>query len=284
MLRQYVADLRMPGNCVPQERSKERQWHSGSGSSFRFPGTSSAGSGFRRAPPGRLFTPAVHPCSARCSPRDLRQLTGRDGLVPRPGPSYYHPEVTTRISVIPPRTIEADELLLRPFSFDDEQPVSAALRDDGILRWASGRSVIEAPEAERARKWLEPRIAGWETGSPVFAVVHATQRTLLGSVSVREVNRLPDQAVLTYWVAPEHRGRGIAGKALDTAARWAFAPAADGGLALHRLTLDHALVNVGSCRVATKAGFRIEGTMRDFYVDFSGDRHDSHLHARLATD
>jgi RimJ/RimL family protein N-acetyltransferase len=41
---------------------------------------------------------------------------------------------------------------------------------------------------------------------------------------------------------------------------------------------------VASCRTATKAGFRIEGTMRDFYAELTGRRHDSHLHARLATD
>jgi RimJ/RimL family protein N-acetyltransferase len=50
------------------------------------------------------------------------------------------------------------------------------------------------------------------------------------------------------------------------------------------LSLDHALVNEGSCRVATRAGFQLEGTMREFFVEPSGDRHDSHLHARLATD
>jgi RimJ/RimL family protein N-acetyltransferase len=71
---------------------------------------------------------------------------------------------------------------------------------------------------------------------------------------------------------------------LDAAADRAFTQVQDGGLALHRLTLDHALINTNSCRVAVKAGFRIDATMRDFYVDADGERHDSPLHARLATD
>jgi len=33
-----------------------------------------------------------------------------------------------------------------------------------------------------------------------------------------------------------------------------------------------------------RAGFLLEGTMRDYYVEAGGQRHDSHLHARLATD
>jgi RimJ/RimL family protein N-acetyltransferase len=36
------------------------------------------------------------------------------------------------------------------------------------------------------------------------------------------------------------------------------------------------VVNAGSCQVAGKAGFSLEGTMRDFFVDAAGERHDSH--------
>lgn len=192
--------------------------------------------------------------------------------------------MTSQSNSLAPQTVPAGGLLLRPFDAADEPVVAAALRDADILRWVAGRAVIEAPEAERARRWLEPRIDGWAHGSAVFAVADAAHGTLHGSVSIRDIRRLPDQAVMAYWVAPEHRGRGIAHRALDAAARWAFTVAEDGGLGLHRLTLDHALVNVGSCRTATRAGFRIEGTMRDFYAELTGVRHDSHLHARLATD
>jgi RimJ/RimL family protein N-acetyltransferase len=192
--------------------------------------------------------------------------------------------VTYQSNSLAPQTVSAGELHLRPFALADEPDVAAALQDADVLRWVAGRAVIEAPEAERARRWLEPRIDGWANGSAVFAVADAAHGTLYGSVSIRDVGRLPDQAVMAYWVTPEHRGRGIAHRALDAAARWAFTSAEEGGLGLHRLTLDHALVNVASCRTATKAGFRIEGTMRDFYAELTGRRHDSHLHARLATD
>lgn len=162
--------------------------------------------------------------------------------------------------------------------------MAEALRDAEILRWAAGRAVTGAPQAERGRRWLEPRLAGWASGNAWFAVTEAEQGLLLGALSVREVDRLPDQAVVTYWVAPSARGRGIAAKALEAAAGWAFTGVAQGGLGLHRITLDHALLNTASCAVATRAGFRTEGTMRDYYVDTTGLRHDSHLHARLATD
>ncbi|WP_262062112.1 GNAT family N-acetyltransferase [Streptomyces sp. STR69] len=187
-------------------------------------------------------------------------------------------------SALPLRTIGADGLLLRPLTEADEPAVAEALRDADILRWAAGRSVTGAAPRDRARAWLTPRLSCWESGAAVFAVADPAGDTLLGSIGIREINRLPDQAVVTYWVTPAARGRHLAARALDTAARWAFAPAADGGLGLHRLTLDHAVLNTGSCRVAAGAGFRLEGTMRDHYIDTGGTRHDFHLHARLAGD
>jgi len=180
-----------------------------------------------------------------------------------------------------PHRIELDDIVLRPFAWTDESAVAEALRDPEILRWTAGTAVIRTPADQRAKRWLETRVDGWSRGNAVFAVADATSDYVLATVSVREVNRVPDQAVVAYWVSPAARGRRLAARALDAAARWAFAKE---GLGLHRLSLDHALVNAGSCRVAVQAGFQLEGTMREFFVEPSRERHDSHLHARLATD
>ena len=53
------------------------------------------------------------------------------------------------------------------------------------------------------------------------------------------------------------------------------------GLGLHRLELRHSVGNVSSCRVATKTGFALEGTLRRQLMHADG-WHDMHLHARLA--
>jgi RimJ/RimL family protein N-acetyltransferase len=183
--------------------------------------------------------------------------------------------------LLQPHRIELDDLVLRPFAWTDEPAVAEALRDPEILRWTAGTAVIRTPAEQRAKRWLETRIDGWVRGNAVFAVADAATDYVLATVSIREVNRLPDQAVVAYWVSPAARGRRLGARALDAAARWSFAK---DGLGLHRLSLDHALVNERSCRVAIRAGFQLEGTMREFFVEPSGERHDSHLHARLATD
>jgi RimJ/RimL family protein N-acetyltransferase len=188
------------------------------------------------------------------------------------------------LPALEPRRLVVDELVLRPFTAGDEPAVAVALEDPDILRWTAGTAVLRTPAEKRAAKWLETRIDGWARSNAVFAVADAGTDELFGAVTVRDVNRVPDQAICAYWVSPAARGRRVAVRALDAAARWAFAPAVDGGLGLHRLSLDHALVNEGSCRVASRAGFLLEGIMREYYVELDGRRHDSHLHARLATD
>jgi RimJ/RimL family protein N-acetyltransferase len=52
---------------------------------------------------------------------------------------------------------------------------------------------------------------------------------------------------------------------------------------MHRVELGHAVANTASCRVAEKAGFRLEGTLREANRIAEGFA-DEHLHARLATD
>jgi RimJ/RimL family protein N-acetyltransferase len=185
------------------------------------------------------------------------------------------------VSPLQPHRIELDDVVLRPFVWADESAVAEALEDPGVLRWTAGMAVIRTPADQRAKRWLESRIDGWARGNAVFAIADAASDYVLGTMAIRDVNRVPDQAVVAYWVSPAARGRGLAARALDASARWAFAK---DGLGLHRLSLDHALVNEGSCRVATRAGFQLEGVMRDYYVETSGQRHHSHLHARLATD
>lgn len=185
------------------------------------------------------------------------------------------------MAALQPRRIDLDDVVLRPFVASDEAAVALALQDPGILRWTAGTAVISTPADKRALRWLEPRIDSWARGNAVFAIADTQTDQVIGSVTLRDVHRVPDQAVAAYWVSPLARGRRLGARALDAAARWGFA--AD-GLRLHRISLDHALVNKGSCHVAQRAGFQLEGVMRDYYVEPTGQRHDSHLHARLATD
>ena len=98
-------------------------------------------------------------------------------------------------------------------------------------------------------------------------------------MAARHLNHADGVSDVSYWVVPSSRGRGVAtAAALGALAEWAFDV-----LGLHRIFVDHSTRNLASCAVATRAGFRLEGTKREDALHADG-WHDMHLHARLAVD
>ncbi|MDM4718369.1 GNAT family N-acetyltransferase [Micromonospora sp. WMMA1363] len=166
--------------------------------------------------------------------------------------------------------LTARGLVLRPWCSQDAPAVFDALREPEIARWNPQGDI---PDLAAAREWIRRR-ADPSTGVS-YAVTDGTG--LLGSVSLRRMGA--DYATIGYWTVAAARGRGVATRAVARLAEWGFAE--DG---LHRIELCHAVANAASCRVAQRAGFTLEGTLRESYRFGDGHRHDEHLHARLATD
>jgi RimJ/RimL family protein N-acetyltransferase len=178
---------------------------------------------------------------------------------------------------VEPVELEAPGLRLRRWRADDAPAVLTALRDPTIARW----NPLDRPDPDlaAAQVWVRDR-GDWTSGDHAsFAVIAVANRTLVGSVSLFKIDPVHQHAEIGYWTVPQGRGRGIATTALSVVAGWAFHTAA-----LHRVQLFHAVDNPASCRVATKAGFLLEGTPRESYRYGDGLLHDEHLHGRLATD
>lgn len=167
------------------------------------------------------------------------------------------------------------DLLLRPWSDEDAPAVRDALNDPAIVQWnPQGGGPIDDGAA---LLWVKRR-ADWSAGDHAsLAVTAANGGELLGSVSLHHIRH--GDASIGYWTVPAARGRGVAGRAVGRLTEWAFAD-----LRLHRVELCHAVANRASCRVADRAGYLAEGTLRESYRYGDGRRHDEHLHARLATD
>lgn len=194
--------------------------------------------------------------------RHARLATDPAGTAERPAPPLEPVELTT------------DGLRLRPWLETDAEVVLAALRDPLVVRW---NPRLPLRDLDQARTWLTTRSARWRAGEAASWAVVEGER-VVGSMTLRELNRGDAFAVASYWTVPSARGRGIAVRSLARATAYAFEV-----LGLHRVQLAHAVENNASCRVAEKAGLRLEGTLRgsnrlvDGFVD-------EHLHARLVTD
>ena len=80
---------------------------------------------------------------------------------------------------------------------------------------------------------------------------------IVGSISVFHADWETRSAEIGYGVRADERGKGYATEALAAVARWALT---EGGL--QRAWLSTTAENVASQRVAEKAGFQLEGTLR----------------------
>ncbi|MEU7589608.1 GNAT family N-acetyltransferase [Micromonospora sp. NPDC049230] len=163
-------------------------------------------------------------------------------------------------------------LTLRPWHAADATAVRVAFDCPVIQRW----HVRRFDGDDEARAWTGQWAGRWHAETAAsWAVVDADDQPI-GQVGLRALLLAEASAQVSYWLLPGARGRGVATDALATLTRWSFTRAG-----LHRLALEHSTANVASCRVATRAGFGVEGVARASVRHVDG-WHDMHLHARLA--
>lgn len=197
--------------------------------------------------------------------RHARLCTDPPGTVVRPPAPVQPAELTA-----------GDDLLLRPWRGTDAATVFGAFGDPETLRWSARPPFSNLDEAHA---WIASRTRAWVTGSmAAWAACDVSTGEVVGSVTLRDLDRGDAGAVASYWVRAPHRGQGIAPRVLSAVSTFAFQQ-----LHLHRVALLHAVPNAASCRVAQKSGFGLEGTTRGS-DRLSGGWVDEHLHARLATD
>lgn len=185
-----------------------------------------------------------------------------------PGPVAPAPAPLT------PVTLDAGELQLRPWLSADAEAVLTGLSDPTVVRWSPR---LPPRDLAAARAWVAGRGERWADGRAASWAV-TRDGAVVGAVGLRDINRTDSFAVASYWTMPGARGHGVAGRALARAAAYGF-----DALGLHRVQLGHAVANTASCRVAEKAGFALEGTLRGSNRLTEGFV-DEHLHARLAGD
>lgn len=158
--------------------------------------------------------------------------------------------------------IRDDVVALRVWRPDDVAQLLALQADPDMRRWSP---VFDAPdEADCAERVRRAERAAAEGRPNAFAVVDAADPSVvLGAIDWRNDHPLAQFSVLDvgYGVLPTARRRGVGSRALGLLSGWLLDP--DGG-DVHRVQLDHAVENEGSCRLALRAGFVVEGRREAF--------------------
>ena len=153
--------------------------------------------------------------------------------------------------------------------------VTAACQDPEIPRW----TVVPRDYSERhARDFIEGTAADLAAGRELAMAVVGPDGGLLGAVGLSQFDWHDLKAEIGYWVAAEARRRGVGSRATRLLAEWALT-----SLGLERLELLAHPENEASQRLAERAGFTREGTLRR-YRRRHGVREDLVMFSMLAED
>jgi RimJ/RimL family protein N-acetyltransferase len=164
---------------------------------------------------------------------------------------------------------------LRLLSEDDLGDVAELIRDPDTLRFTR---VPEPPPDDFARDWYQRYVdRRARCDGEAFAILD-DDGAFLGLALVPTLDAEAAEAELGYIVAAHARGRGVAAEALTLLTRWAFE---ERGIQRAYLIID--VDNPASKRVAERAGYTLEGVMRNTYVK-QGRRSDTELWSRLPDD
>jgi RimJ/RimL family protein N-acetyltransferase len=157
----------------------------------------------------------------------------------------------------PPEPPLSDGIVsLRPWTVDDVPAIAAACEDPEIARWIHQ---LPSPYRESdAREYVQSTVVAWndELGA-FFAIVDCSSRDVIGSIALHVLDRELANLEVGYWMAAPARGRGLTTRALMLLSGWALRRAG-----AQRVQLRADILNTASIRVAEKAGFTREGTLR----------------------
>jgi RimJ/RimL family protein N-acetyltransferase len=118
----------------------------------------------------------------------------------------------------------------------------------------------------------------WARGTEAIFVIADRADAYAGSIDLRVTPRDPAAGEVGFLVAPGARGRGYATAALRALSRWGFDE-----LGLRRVQWRAEIGNDASRRVAEKAGFTMEGLLRQA-LESDGRRHDCRVGSLLSTE
>jgi RimJ/RimL family protein N-acetyltransferase len=176
---------------------------------------------------------------------------------------------------LPDPPLADGDIRLRPWERRDVAAVAAACRDPEIPRW----TVVPHNYTERhARDFIGGTAADIANGRELAMAIVDTEDRVLGALGLSNFDWIDLKSEIGYWMVAESRRQGIGARATRLLAVWALTK-----LGLERVELLANPRNEASLRLAERAGFTREGTLRR-YRRRHGVREDLVMFSMLAED
>jgi RimJ/RimL family protein N-acetyltransferase len=160
-------------------------------------------------------------------------------------------------------------VVLRPPDDADVDVITQACQDAEIGAWVG----IPWPYERGHAEWFIEHVVrpGWRSGKDaVWSVRDGSTDRLLGMIGLHGI--ADRSAEIGFWVAPWGRGSGVASRAVGLVVDHALDP---DGVDLVRVLWLAYVGNWPSRRIAWRAGFRVEGLIRQHAVQRVGVRRDA---------
>jgi RimJ/RimL family protein N-acetyltransferase len=178
--------------------------------------------------------------------------------------------------VLPAEPLVAGPTALRPWRDSDLRPLVAACQDPEISRWT--RVPPNYTETDARAYLLQRYDMTFDGRAAPFAIVGASNGTLVGSIALIRIAWEHRRAEVGYWLARSSRGLGHATRAVGLICDWGIRT-----LGFERIDLLAATQNRPSQRVAERAGFTREAVLRS-YMQARGERQDMVAYGLLTGD
>ena len=157
----------------------------------------------------------------------------------------------------PARPLADDTIRLEPLDDCHVPDFERLLQDPEVVR---NTRVPSSRPPDFASMWVGRYIEGWRDGSRAGFAILSPEAEFLGFGGVVDLDLAARQGEIGYVVAPEARGRGVAGSALRLITAWAL-----GELGLERVELHIDSENTASIRVAERCAYVREGVLRSLH-------------------
>jgi len=177
---------------------------------------------------------------------------------------------------VPSPPLSDEVVLLRPWVADDVPDNIMLFADPTVLRFSWPHTTPYTEEHARTF-FREQELAREREQELNFAFADpAAPDVVFGGGSLHWIDLRERRASVGYWLAPAHRGRGIATRATRLMVQWAFSE-----LGLARIELTCGPDNDASQRVARRVGFVREGVLRS-HTTFKEGRRDTLVFSLLS--
>lgn len=164
------------------------------------------------------------------------------------------------------------DIIVRPYCFEDALSLWKVVDSEKMLM-ADLPWLVETTEDARASYVRHLVASTWVGGRTAhFGIFEVESGVTIGGIELHDIDWTLPSFVVGYWLAPSARGRGLATQAVKLVTKFAVEQ-----LGAARVIIDPPATNPQSIAVARRAGYCLEGVLKNHKRDAQGKLFDTFL-------